>query len=361
MIRVRTGKVVAIDTSEEHYTTVQIDIHGTVEPAVNYHHLTGDIRVGDTVILNTTAHHLRLGTGGTHFVMAIEGRERDVTHAGHIMKCRYTPSQVAVHCVEEENSPHHHVVQDGSLENVPVIAASLHSMVAAAAVAARTLGGDALRITYIMTDGGALPAYHSKLLKDLKHHGYINDVITCGHAFGGDYEAVTVYSALLAAYKVCRADLIIAAMGPGNVGTGTTWGTTALEQGAILNAAAILEGKGIAAPRISFADPRSRHYGISHHAQTTLGRIVHQPCLVALPYVTGDLAELLRRQLSNSGILAKHNVYMYDASFIISLLQQSAIQVKTMGRTPQQDPAPFVSAAAAAMMALEAPYENVLR
>lgn len=293
VIRIRYGRVLAITKRMPGVTVVSVRVEGQTATAVNYDDLTGPIAAGDEVVLNTTAVHIGLGTGGDHFVMAVLGRERDLHSPGHIMKCRYTPSQVAVLTAEEQVSPYHDLMQDGDLGGMPVVVATLHSMVAAMAVTARRLGPPNLRLVYIMTDGGSLAARGSRLVHRLKEAGFIDAVITYGHAFGGDVETVTLYSALLAAKVVCSADLIFVAMGPGVVGTGTTWGTTALEQGVILDGVHVMAGRAIAVPRLSFADPRQRHSGISHHSLTALGRVAAHPCEVALPTLHGTEAELV--------------------------------------------------------------------
>lgn len=352
MIRVRPGRVVAIERHENAVTWVRVVVDGAEAQAVNYDDLTGPIDVGDQVTLNTTACHLGLGTGGVHFVMGVAGARTEYEGPGHIIKGRYTPTQTAVLSVEEPDSPYHNALVDGELSGTPVIVATLHSMVPAAAAALKNRR-PAERVVYVMTDGAALPAKWSRLIRDMKATGLIDYVITCGHAFGGDYEAVTVYSALLAARLVCAADFIIVAMGPGVVGTGTMWGTTALEQGTILDAASVLSGRPIAAPRLSFADTRERHQGISHHTLTALGRVAARRCQVAIP----KLAKVPRRhvmlQLELAGILERHDVKEYEADFIVGLLDASGLDVRTMGRTPREDPGPFLSAAAAALCAVE--------
>src|SRR5690606_17148661 len=131
----------------------------------------------------------------------------------------------------------------------------------------------------------------------------IDGVITAGHAFGGDLEAVTPASALAVAHAALKADAIVIAMGPGVVGTGTPLGTTALEQGPLLDAAGALGGTPIAAARLSGADPRVRHRGISHHTMTALTRFTHVAALVPLPQGTA-LDATLREQaaaLARSG------------------------------------------------------------
>ena len=64
-------------------------------------------------------------------------------------------------------------------------------------------------------------------------------------------------------------------MGPGIAGTGTKYGFTGIEQGPILDAVKKLGGMPISIPRISFADKRDRHQGISHHSITVLKEIVN--------------------------------------------------------------------------------------
>ena len=75
--------------------------------------------------------------------------------------------------------------------------------------------------------------------------GLIDGWITCGQAFGGELEAVTVWTGMLAAKEVLGADVIVVADGPGNLGTDTTWGVSALGSGNALNAAAALGGRPI--------------------------------------------------------------------------------------------------------------------
>ena len=193
--------------------------------------------VGDKVLLNTTAIRLGLGTGGFHYVIAIL-REESKVHkkTGHIMKLRYTPLQIAVQTMEEEGSPYHNSIMDfKSLEMLPVISCSLHSMLAPA-IAIIKYYMPYSRITYIMTDGASLPISMSNSIRDLKNKKLIDNTITYGHAFGGDFEAINIYTALIGAKEVCNADVIIVGMGPGIVGTGTKYGFTGLEQGTIVDA-----------------------------------------------------------------------------------------------------------------------------
>src|SRR5699024_9781482 len=53
--------------------------------------------------------------------------------------------------------------------------------------------------------------------------------------------------------------------------------------GEALNAAAVLGGTGVATLRVSGADPRPRHRGISHHSRTAYGRVLNRPADLPVP------------------------------------------------------------------------------
>jgi hypothetical protein len=270
------------------------------------------------------------------------------------MKLRYTPFQLKVLSVEEEGSPYRAAVEEfTSLAGTPVVVGTLHSMLAPAAAGCRVTAGEGVRIGYIMTDGAALPVFLSKTVRALKAAGLLVGTVTVGHAFGGDLEAVNIYSGLIAASVALKADVIIITMGPGIVGTGTKWGTTALEQGEIINAVNILGGRAVAVPRLSFADPRSRHRGISHHTLTALGQVALTPALVALPEIPpGELA-VIEKQLKEGGISDRHQVLVRDGKPALKYLAQHGIQARSMGRGPDDDPVFFLAAGAAGRVAAE--------
>ncbi|AEG61252.1 DUF3866 family protein [Desulforamulus ruminis] len=349
MIRVRKAVVTEIASTRPGISEILVELEGEIQRAVSYDAVTGPVKVGDPVILNTTAVYKRLGTGGAHFVMAnLSNTRLDVDQAGHIMKMRYSPCQVKTLAVEEPESPHYEVMQrTHRLDGAPVIIGTLHSMLAPAAAILRKLGQGRLRVAYLMTDGAALPLALSKLVFELKEKGLLQATVTCGHAFGGDYEAINVYTGLLACKAVARADVVIAAMGPGIVGSGSRYGFTGVEQGEIINAVNILGGRPVAIPRVSFADARERHKGISHHTRTALGSIALSKATVALPRLEPEKMELVLRQLEESGISRKHDVAVVGAEPVLDALEEYRVKVTTMGRGVQQDREFFLAAGAA--------------
>ena len=98
-------------------------------------------------------------------------------------------------------------------------------------------------------------------------------MVTVGQAFGGDLEAASLHTGLLAARRVLGREVAIVSQGPGNLGTGTRWGFSGVAVGEAVNAAAVLGGRPVGSLRISAADPRQRHRGVSHHSLTAYGRV----------------------------------------------------------------------------------------
>ncbi len=212
--------------------------------------------------------------------------ETAVEEAGHIVKARYTPVQHTVLSVEEEDSPHRTAIDSfESLAGMPVVIGQLHSQLAPAAAAIKRSSAHRARVAYIMTDTAALPLAFSRLAAELREKGLIDCTITAGQAFGGEMEAVNVYTALIAARQAAAADAVVICPGPGHVGTGTRFGFSAIEQGEIVNAVNLLGGSAIAIARISYADPRPRHQGLSHHTLTALGLVAMTKCTLALPMI----------------------------------------------------------------------------
>lgn len=353
MIRIRQGTVTEIISSSQGVTEIRVEVEGQHQKALNYDFMTGPVKTGDRVSLNTTAVHKELGSGGYHFVMAnFSVKDTDMADMGHIMKLRYTPSQVCCFSVEEELHPQRAKILDfTSLRKTPVIVGTLHSMLAPAAAGVKKGSGEKLRVVYIMTDGAALPLQMSKTVAELRAKNLIESVVTVGHAFGGDLEAVNIYSGLIAAKEAAGADVIIVTMGPGIVGTGTKYGFTGIEQGEIINAVNILGGRPIAIPRISFVDTRERHTGVSHQTLTVLEKIAITPCVVPIPKLDPVKENFVTKQLMKSGINIEHEVIVEDGEPALLYLMEKNIVVTTMGRTMAQDKEYFLAAGAAGILA----------
>lgn len=301
----------------------------------------GDVATGDRVVVNTTAVDLGLGTGGWHVVhwnLAHDGVDRP--GGGHIMKLRYTSLQIDTGAAEEHEESDDDVPD---LDGLPVLVGGLHSQVGVLAAALATWAPGA-RVSYVMTDGAALPLALSDLVHDLRARALLAGTVTAGHAFGGELEAVSVPSAIDLARRRQGADVVIVAMGPGVVGTGSPLGTTSVEVASIADAVAALGGTPLVVPRASGADARDRHRGISHHTRTAL-HLVRSPLTVALP--DASEADALADQIPGP-----HRVVRVPVGDVAALLAAADVRVTTMGRGPADDPLSFACAAAPARLAV---------
>jgi hypothetical protein len=301
---------------------------------IAYTDLVGDITVGDTVILNTTATGLNLGTGGFDFVISVESENGQMPARdpdAHIIKLRYTPHQIAVKAEEL----HRELPED--LKGVPVVVCGLHSQMGAVVAAIKTINPN-VRIAYIMTDAAALPLAFSRLVRQLKNAKLLDATITTGQAFGGDYEAVTVASGLLLASTM--ADIIVVSQGPGNAGTGTKYGFSGLEQAEICNTANVFDARIVGVLRMSEADLRERHQGVSHHSVTVFGEMTYWPVHLVVPE---QYTDTLPDKINYRNVT--HHIP--EPEGWQETLTKHGIVLTSMGREIDADPLFFAAAAVA--------------
>jgi hypothetical protein len=237
----------------------RLDVDG--RPCVAYTHLTGPVEVGDVVLVNSRAVELELGSGGFDVLYAnlTRGLGLPVAEHAHVIALPYTPGQVATRFAEEDRGER----REG-LAGLPVVCTGLHSQLApvCAALAGR-------HVVYVQLGGGALPVTLSDTLRTLKARRLVETAIAVSPCLDGDVQCVTVASALTQA-ATHGAEAIVCGIGPGIVGTGSRFGHGGLAVADAANAAAALGGRPVVAPRVSFADERERHRGLSHHTRSAL-------------------------------------------------------------------------------------------
>ena len=356
MIQWREGRVVMARREWQGALELDVDVYDAGAGAwvtcraLAYPALVGRPQPGELVLLNTTALARGLGTGGYALVVARPARLPDDVPLGpgHLVKARYTPQQVMVLGADEQESPHHDVLADADdLSGLPVVVADLHSSLPAVIAGVRARRPDA-RVVHVMTDGGALPAWFSRTIAGLREAGWLAATVTVGQAFGGDLEAVSVHSGLLTARLVLGADVAVVAQGPGNLGTGTRWGFSGVAAGEAINAAGVLRGRPVACLRVSAADPRERHRGVSHHSLTAYGRVALLPADVVVPLLPGAFGESVRRQAAALGEPpGRHRLVEMPTDGLRAALETSPVRLTTMGRDLDADEPAFLSAAAA--------------
>lgn len=257
MLSVTRGRVTAI--VERHEGLVRLEVDGA--PCVAYPDLTGPVALNDEVLVNVQARELALGSGGFDVLYAnlTRGLELPAEEGAHVMKLPYAPLQAAAAHGEEAGE------LAEALGGMPVVCCSLHSQLAPACAGL----GEGLRVAYVQLEGGALPLPLSDAVRALKERGLVASTVSAGPCFGGEVECVNAASALAWAASAGH-DAAVCAIGPGIVGTGSFLGHGGLAAAEAANAAAALGGSPVLAPRISTADERERHRGLSHHTRAVL-------------------------------------------------------------------------------------------
>jgi|TARA_B110000467_G_scaffold158749_1_gene175333 hypothetical protein len=283
--------------------------------------IIGLLEVGHRVIVNTLAMDLGLGTGGYHLVhFNLDAQQGDQMRSGRVLKARYLSEQLQADVWEE----HETETPNGSdLTGMRVLLCQLHSHVGAIAIAT----SEQLKapVSFVMTDQASLPLAISDIIFQARSSEAINITVTTGQSFGGEIEAVTVASGVLA-LKERNESTVIIGCGPGHLGTNSKLGFSALE---LVGHATILSrlGANVAlAVRASSTDDRERHQGVSHHTKTLLD-LIPNSLEVPIP------SEVSGQEIEGLG----HTVMKYRNPSISDLLRKSSINIESMNRPLFED------------------------
>jgi hypothetical protein len=334
MLKLRLGRVVSIEEAGERVVrlTVRLAASGDDRAAIAFPGLTGALEPGDEVIVNVEAADLGLGSGGFDIVHA--GPLRDTAterQDAHVMKLNYTSLQHAVVPVEE------------GLERLElplrlaVGVLALHGQLPCAAFA---LAGEApgARVGYVQTAGGALPGALSDVVAELLERGLICDHVTAGPCFGARRDAITVEGALDAGARRLGWNFALVGPGPGILGSASALGHGGLAALSSAHAALSVGCRVVIAPRLSSADRRERHRGLSHHTATVL-ELLLRPVEVAVPAGEGEGTLELRASLAAGG----HEAVEVDVTGLFDEYLKSGLPATTMGRTAGEDRAFFLA------------------
>ncbi len=311
---------------------LEVAVDGKQRPAWADEVLLGEMREGDEVVVNIAALDLGLGSGGFDVVHVnlTRGLEGGVEGDAHVMKLNYTSLQHPVEPAER-----------GERDSNPRPSACvlpLHGHLAPA-VWALAQAGPKARIGYVQTGGGALPGSLSRDVKQLRERGLLSDQITAAPAYGGEHEALSTVGALDAAGELGW-DAVLVGPGPGIIGSDTAYGHGGMAALDSAHAALSLGLPTLISPRLSSADPRARHRGLSHHTRTVLDLLL-APVDVAVPKGEAEIEAALAG--------SKHRLRPAPAD--LEGYAASGLPTKTMGRTIAEDPLFFAAALAAGSLA----------
>jgi hypothetical protein len=289
--------------------------------------MTGPVALGDDVLVNIQAVELGLGSGGFDVLHAnlTRGLGLGPARGAHVVKLPYTPLQHAVLHAEEDAEE-----WPDRLGGMPVVCCSLHSQLAPVCAGL----GRGRAVAYVQLAGGALPVSLSDTVRALRGDGFLRVALSAGPSLDGDVDCVTVASALLWCARA-GVEAVVCSVGPGIVGTHTRYGHGGVAAAEAANAASALGGASILAPRISDADPRERHRGVSHHTLAAI-ELCLGPVRIAWP----------------EGVSIPATVGAVE-SVDVSAWREACegLPLSHMGRGPDEDPSFFAAAYAAGRLA----------
>lgn len=324
-LKLRRGLVV-----DEEPLTVEID--GERRAAWADEALLGEMRVGDEVVVNVAALDLGLGSGGFDVVHVNLTRGLDASGGGreHVIKLNYTSLQHPVDPVE--------LPREVGGRPISVLVLPLHGHLAPAAwAAAQVLPG--LKVGYVQTGGGALPGSLSRDVVQLRERDLLCGHITAAPAYGGEHEALSVAGALDAAANGLDWDAAIVGPGPGIIGSETRLGHGGMAALDSAHAALALGLPTLLSPRLSEADPRERHQGVSHHTLTALELLLGG---VGIP-VPADNPGVAAQLAGAAG--GRH--HLHEAPPDLAGYTATGLPSRVMGRGIEEDKLFFTAALAA--------------
>jgi Protein of unknown function (DUF3866) len=339
-LKLRRGVIVSSDP-----LTVEVDAERRAAWADTT--LLGEMREGDEVVVNVEALDLGLGSGGFDVVHVnlTRGLNGGGGNGEHVMKLNYTSLQHPVEPVERSLDDPERGDAAGPGERAPVppppvLVVPLHGHLAPAAWAAAQ-AAPGLKVGYVQTGGGALPGSYCRDVAELRERRMLCGHITAAPSYGGELEALSVAGALDAAFQRLGWDAAIAGPGPGIIGSGTRLGHGGVAALDTAHAALALGMRTILSPRLSEADPRERHSGVSHHTLAVLdlllgGVEVPVPAEAAPAEATAQLSEAAG---------GRHS--LREAPVDLDGYAATGLPARTMGRDISEDRLFFAAALAA--------------
>ena len=374
MLKLRRATVLQAGPADGPEQDLTISLAGERRAAIADVGLVGSSVQGDEVIVNVQARDLGLGSGGFDIVHVnlTRGLAGEGVDGAHVMKLNYTSLQHAVQPVEDALArgpdggvhPDGHTAssagtQTGELLSLPlerpVAVLALHGQLAAVAWAFAQARPER-RLGFVQTAGGALPGGHSRTVRTLRERGLLAGHITAGSAYGGEGEAISTAGALHHGLRTLGWDAAICGPGPGIVGSSSSLGHGGMSALDSAHTAIALGARTLLVARMSSADERPRHRGLSHHTLTVLDLLL-EPLTVALPAgirspagadlraslgsVFGSAAERAGPQLEldvdRPARMARHD--WRRAPVDMPAYLASGLPAKTMGRVLTRGPA----------------------
>jgi hypothetical protein len=193
-------------------------------------------------------------------------------------------------------------------------------------------------VGYVQTGGGALPGSFSRDVVELRRRDLLCGHIAAAPAYGGEHDALSTVGALDAAARLGW-DAVLVGPGPGIIGSNTEFGHGGMAALDSAHAALSLGMPAWISPRMSAADPRERHIGLSHHTYTVLELLLAAVDVACPSDFTEAAAELENARED------RHHLHLHHVD--LDAYAASGLPTQTMGRTIAEDPLFFAAPLAA--------------
>jgi hypothetical protein len=339
VLKLRRGRVASTEPLE-------VEIEGERRPAWADEALVGPCELGDQVVVNTAALDLGLGSGGFDVVHVnlTRGLEGGGGPGGaHVIKLNYTSLQHPVEPVEPPE-PVEAPERPRPGRRPPLLVLPLHGHLAPAGWALAWARPGA-RVGFVQTTGGALPGALSRDAEELCERGLLVERISVAPCYGGGLEAISLPGALHAAAEEFGWEAVIAGPGPGVLGSASRYGHGGMAALESAHAGLALGLPTLLSPRLSSADHRPRHRGLSHHTRSVL-ELLLVGVSVAVP---AQLDELWPADAELGALSAacgeRHRELVEPAD--LERYAGSGLPRRTMGRELEEDPLFFAAPLAA--------------
>jgi len=321
-----------------------VEVDGERRPAWADVGLLGEMREGDEVVVNTAALDLGLGSGGFDVVHVnlTRGLAAGAASAEHVIKLNYTSLQHPVAPVELPVRLLPPMGAKGEPEAkgraIPVVVLPLHGHLAPVAWAAAQ-AAPGLKVGYVQSGGGALPGSFSRDVAQLCERGLLHGHVTAAPAYGGEHEALSVAGALDAAVGQLGWEAALVGPGPGIIGSETRLGHGGMAALDSAHAALALGMPTLLSPRLSAADRRERHRGVSHHTLSVMEMLL-AAVEVAVPAGNPEVSARLSEAAGRRHVLR-------ELPADLAGYAAANLPARTMGRDIDEDPLFFAAALAA--------------
>lgn len=185
------------------------------------------------------------------------------------------------------------------------------------AFAARGRGtAEGERVSLIFSDCGSLSPYlHAELL-EARDQGLVHSLITCGHAFGGDLEVLSPYTALVAALPYLQSPVAVVTAGWEEPARNHPLAARQMQLTLFAQIASQWEASVVFCPQLNLSDPTRGDYPVAPTTHLFLEQVPFS-LFVPLPVLPPDKMQIVRASLEGRAWANRHLVRLVETDEVL--------------------------------------------